>query len=221
MNGWATVPPDRGIFLERTGRMHPRLCRFVSDAFYDGRLESAECTFGQMLVLEAVSDGALGPSGLKFVPVEHQDNSQKSVEEAMALDHAYCTLLGQPWINQRGETNPITSEDILVVSPYNMQVNLPKPRLPFGARVGTVDKFQGREAAVVLISMASSTADDAPRGIDFLFSRNRLNVALSRCLSVIFCSPALLDLVCTDLERMKLVNTMCWAKEFALEDATV
>ena len=170
-----------------------------------------------MLVLQTDGGEALGPSGLKFVPIEHQDNSQKSVEEAMALDQAYRSLLGQPWINQRGETNPITTEDILVVSPYNMQVNLLKQRLPPGARVGTVDKFQGQEAAVVLISMASSSADDAPRGIDFLFSRNRLNVALSRarCLSVIFCSPTLLDVVCVDLERMKLVNTVCWAKEFA------
>jgi hypothetical protein len=151
------------------------------------------------------------------VSVEHQDNSQKSIEEAMALDRAYRTLLGQPWINEKSEKHPITTEDILVVSPYNMQVNLLKQRLPAGARVGTVDKFQGQEGAAVLVSMASSSAEDAPRGIDFLFSRNRLNVALSRarCLSVIFCSPALLDLVCQDLERMKLVNTVCWTKEFA------
>jgi uncharacterized protein len=217
MGDWATVPPDRGIFLERTWRMHPRLCRFISDAFYEGRLASAECTVGQMLVLKSDSDGALGPTGLKFVPVEHGDNAQKSIEEAMALERAYRSLLGQPWINEKGERRPITPEDILVVSPYNMQVNLLKHRLPTGARVGTVDKFQGQEAAAVLISMASSSADDAPRGIDFLFSRNRLNVALSRarCLSVIFCSPSLLDLVCSDLERMRLVNTVCWAKEFA------
>jgi uncharacterized protein len=219
MGDWATVPRDRGVFLERTWRMHPRLCRFVSDAFYDGRLESAECTAGQMLVLngDGGGEGALGPFGLRFVSVEHQDNSQKSIEEAMALDRAYRTLLGQPWINENGEKHPITTEDILIVSPYNMQVNLLKQRLPAGARVGTVDKFQGQEAAVVLVSMATSSADDAPRGIDFLFSRNRLNVALSRarCLSVIFCSPTLLDLVCQDLERMKLVNTVCWAKEYA------
>ena len=217
MGDWATVPPDRGVFLERTWRMHPRLCRFVSDAFYDGRLESAECTVGQMLVLNGDEEGALGPFGLRFVPVEHQDNSQKSIEEAMVLERAYRALLGQPWINQKGENHPITTEDILVVSPYNMQVNLLKQRLPAGARVGTVDKFQGQEAAVVLVSMASSSAEEAPRGIDFLFSRNRLNVALSRarCLSVIFCSPALLDVVCADLEKMRLVNTVCWAKEFA------
>jgi predicted RecB family nuclease len=217
MRDWATVPPDRGVFLERTWRMHPRLCRFVSDAFYDGRLESAECTNGQMLNLQADCDGILASTGLKFIPIEHEGNSQKSSEEAMALDRAYRSLLGQPWVNQRGETRVIGTDDILVVSPYNMQVNLLKQRLPAGARVGTVDKFQGQQAAAVLVSMASSSADEAPRGIDFLFSRNRLNVALSRarCLSVIFCSPALLDLVCTDLERMKLVNTVCWANEFA------
>jgi predicted RecB family nuclease len=216
MRDWATVPPDRGVFLERTWRMHPRLCRFVSDAFYDGRLESAECTNGQMLSLRADCDGILAATGLKFISIEHSGNSQKSSEEAMALDRAYRSLLGQTWVNQRGETRVIGTDDILVVSPYNMQVNLLKQRLPNGARVGTVDKFQGQEAAAVLVSMASSSADEAPRGIDFLFSRNRLNVAVSRarCLSVIFCSPALLDLVCTDLERMKLVNTVCWAKEF-------
>jgi uncharacterized protein len=98
-----------------------------------------------------------------------------------------------------------------------MQVNLLKRSLPPGARVGTVDKFQGQEAAVVLVSMAASDADSAPRGIDFLFEKNRLNVALSRarCLSVVFCSPALLDAVCPDLNRMTLVNTECWAKDFA------
>jgi predicted RecB family nuclease len=217
MNGWATVPPDRGIFLERTWRMHPRLCEFVSEAFYEGRLKSDDCTVGQMLELNGDCDGALAPTGLRFVAVEHQDNAQKSIEEAARLNQVYRALLGQAWVNQKGESRAITTEDILVVSPYNMQVNLLKQTLPAGARVGTVDKFQGQEAAAVLVSMASSSADDAPRGIDFLFSRNRLNVALSRarCLSVIFCSPALLDVVCADLERMRLVNTVCWAKEFA------
>jgi predicted RecB family nuclease len=217
MGDWATVPHDRGVFLERTWRMHPQLCQFVSEAFYDGRLKSDKCTVGQMLELDGDYDGALAPSGLRFVSVDHQDNAQKSIEEAARLNQVYRALLGQTWVNQKGKSHAITTEDILVVSPYNMQVNLLKQRLPSGARVGTVDKFQGQEAAAVLVSMASSSADDAPRGIDFLFSRNRLNVALSRarCLSVIFCSPALLDLVCADLERMRLVNTVCWAKEYA------
>jgi uncharacterized protein len=196
--------------------MHPKLCRFVSDAFYDERLESAECTRQQTLRINSDCDGVLAPNGLRFIPVDHRDNTQKSIEEAQAVDRAYRSLLGQQWVNHRGETTKITAEDILVVSPYNMQVNLLKNKLPTGARVGTVDKFQGQEAAVVLVSMASSTAEDAPRGIDFLFSRNRLNVALSRarCLSVVFCSSNLLNLVCSDLGKMGLVNTMCWANEY-------
>lgn len=217
MGDWATVPDDRGVFLATTWRMHPTLCRFVSDAFYEGRLESAGCTAGQMLKLNPGSDDAFVPAGLRFISVSHVDNTQRSAAEAARVDKAYRSLLGQQWVNQKGETLDITSEDILVVSPYNMQVNLLRRTLPPGARVGTVDKFQGQEAAVVLISMASSSAEEVPRGIEFLFSRNRLNVALSRarCLSVIFCSPVLLDVVCTDLEKMKLVNTVCWAKEFA------
>jgi uncharacterized protein len=80
-----------------------------------------------------------------------------------------------------------------------------------------VDKFQGQEAAAVLVSMAASDAESAPRGIDFLFEKNRLNVALSRarCLSVVFCSPALLDVVCADLQRVTLVNMVCSAKQFS------
>jgi uncharacterized protein len=199
--------------------MHPKLCRFVSGAFYDGRLESAECTTGQKLSLGSDCDGELMPYGLRFVEVEHEGNSQRSFEEAARLARAYRSLQGQTWVNQRGEIRTITTDDILVVSPYNMQVNLLKKRLPVGARVGTVDKFQGQEAAAVLVSMACSGGDNISRGIEFLFSPNRLNVALSRarCLSVIFCSPTLLDVVCSDIERMKLVNTVCWARNYAQE----
>src|SRR5688572_27023179 len=137
--------------------MHPGLCRFVSDAFYDGRLESAECTFGQKLELSDGHDAAFAPTGLRFVPVDHTDNTQKSEEEVTRIDKAYRSLLGQLWTNEKGEQRQITSDDILVVSPYNLQVNHLKATLPVGARVGTVDKFQGQEAAVVLVSMASSS----------------------------------------------------------------
>jgi uncharacterized protein len=217
MGKWATVPDDRGVFLEHTWRLHPKLCSFISDAFYDGKLKSAECTYGQKLDLGDDLGGTLAPFGLRFVSVEHKWNTQRSEEEAARVKDAYQALLGRPWTNQKGETRPITTEDVLVVSPYNMQVNLLKRTLPPGARVGTVDKFQGQEAAVVLVSMAASDADSAPRGIDFLFEKNRLNVALSRarCLSVVFCSPALLDVVCTELHRMMLVNSVCWADDFA------
>jgi uncharacterized protein len=111
----------------------------------------------------------------------------------------------------------IVVEDILVVSPYNMQVNTLRNRLPEGARVGTVDKFQGQEAAVVLISMATSSGDDMPRQIEFLYSRNRLNVAISRarCLAVIVASSRLLETSCSTIQQLRLVNALCWAKNFA------
>ena len=126
-------------------------------------------------------------------------------------------LLGQRWTDREGRTSPIGVDDILVVSPYNMQVNLLRSRLPEGAQVGTVDKFQGQEAAVVLISMATSSGDDLPRQIEFLYSRNRLNVAISRarCLAVIVASPRLLETSCSTIEQMRLVNTLCWAANFA------
>jgi uncharacterized protein len=216
MGNWATVPGDRGVFLEKTWRLHPDICAFISDAFYDGRLAPHPSTDVQAIELESDNAFGLAPTGLRFIAIEHEDNTQKSNEEAESLDVAYRALLGRHWVNQKGERRAISTADILVVSPYNMQVNHLRRILPDGARVGTVDKFQGQEAAVVLVSMASSSAEYVPRGIDFLFSRNRLNVALSRarCLSVIYCSPALLDHVCTDLERMRLVNTVCWAKEY-------
>ena len=216
MRDWATVPEDRGIFLAKTWRMHPNLCRFVSDAFYDGRLESVESTAQQTLILSGDADAALAPFGLRFVQVEHEDRTQKSDEEASRLNTVYRELLGQRWVNQRGDTKPITIDDILVVSPYNMQVNLLKQMLPNGARVGTVDKFQGQEGAVVLISMAASSGEHIPRGIEFLFSPNRLNVAISRgrCLSTILASPRLLGVACRSVSQMRLANVLCWIASY-------
>lgn len=109
-----------------------------------------------------------------------------------------------------------------MVSPYNMQVELLKRTLPNGARVGTVDKFQGQEAPVVLISMATSSGDDLPRNIEFLYSRNRLNVAISRarCLAVIFANPRLLEIPCRTIEQMELVNGLCWARSYARASLT-
>ena len=125
--------------------------------------------------------------------------------------------MGQRGTDREGRVHPIRTDDILVVSPYNMQVNLLRSRLPDGARIGTVDKFQGQEAAVVLISMAASSGNDLPRQIEFLFSRNRLNVAISRarCLAVIVASPRLLETSCSTIEQLRLVNALCWAKNFS------
>ncbi|HEY6578373.1 MAG TPA: TM0106 family RecB-like putative nuclease, partial [Rhizomicrobium sp.] len=171
----ATVPPELGIFLDRTRRMHPDVCRFVSDAFYDGRLLPEDGNARQRLVVGKRADAAIAPTGLRFVEVEHEGCSQKSEIEAARVVEVYRSLRTQRWIDRDGKEAPIGGDDILVVSPFNMQVDLLRRLLPDGARVGTVDKFQGQQAAAVLISMAASSAEESPRGIDFLFSRNRLN----------------------------------------------
>jgi superfamily I DNA and/or RNA helicase len=217
LDGAETVPPDRGIFLSKTRRMHPDLCRFISDAFYDGRLMPEAGNERQGLILNPSADPALVATGLRFISVEHDGCSQKSEPEADRVRQLYQSLLGQRWTNRELRVRPIGVEDILVVSPYNMQVNLLRSRLPEGARVGTVDKFQGQEGAVVLISMATSSGDDLPRQIEFLYSRNRLNVAISRaqCLAVIVASPRLLETSCSMIEQLRLVNALCWAKNFA------
>src|SRR6266404_3314038 len=213
----ATVPPDRGIFLPVTRRMHPDVCRFISEAVYDGRLHAEAGNATQGIALSAGADTALRKSGISFVPVVHEDCSQKSEAEAARIEELYTNLVSLRWTNRDGVTEAIGVEDILVVSPYNMQVNLLKSALPAGARVGTVDKFQGQEAAVVLVSMTTSTAEDVSRGLEFLYSRNRLNVAISRarCLAVVVASPRLLEAPCNSIEQMRLVNTLCFVEAYA------
>lgn len=217
MVGWATVPPDRGILLSKTWRMHPDLCRFVSEAFYDCRLEPHESTAKQRLLVDEDASAGIAPTGLRFVEVEHDENSQCSPEEAERVRDVYDWLIGKEWANEKGETKPLTTRDVLVVSPYNMQVSLLIETLPIGARVGTVDRFQGQEAAVVLLSMAASSAETAPRGIDFLFSRNRLNVAISRgrCLATLVGSPELAATACRSIAQLRLVNTLCWVHSWS------
>ena len=132
------------------------------------------------------------------------------------------SLLGQRVIDRNGRERAMTLDDVLVVAPYNMQVNLLRSYLPDGARVGTVDKFQGQEAEAVIVSMTTSGADDMPRDASFLLSRNRFNVAITRarCLAVIVASPGLLDLVASNIDEMRLANLLCWAADFAGDKAT-
>jgi predicted RecB family nuclease len=218
----ATVPPERGVFLSETRRMHPDLCAFVSAAVYEGRLRSASGTEIQQLLADPELDpDVIAPAGLRFVCVDSVGCTQRSLLEADRLNQTYRALLGQLWRNNKAEIAAIGVDDILVVSPYNMQVELLKRTLPAGARVGTVDKFQGQEAAVVLVSMATSSGDELPRTIDFLYSRNRLNVAISRarCLAVIYANPRLLEIPCGTIANMELVNCLCWARSFAEQQA--
>jgi uncharacterized protein len=208
LNGEATIAPEKGIFLGKTYRMHPDVCRFISDAIYDSKLFSDESTFKQRLVLNQNAHAALKPTGISYVPVVHDGCSQRSEEEADAVHELVNNLLQQEYMDGKGEIHPFTINDILIVAPYNMQVNLLKKTLPEGARVGTVDKFQGQEAQVVIVSMATSSEEYLPRFIDFLFSKNRLNVAISRarCLSIMVMSPALLQINANTPAQMALVN---------------
>ncbi|KQY95049.1 MULTISPECIES: TM0106 family RecB-like putative nuclease [unclassified Brevundimonas] len=205
-----TVPPERGILLNVSWRMHPDVCSFISDAVYEGRLQAEASTAVQRLVLGDGLHPALQPTGISTVDVDHQGCTQSSGEEATVIGHLIEQLLGQSWVNTAGVAAPITLSDIIVVSPFNMQVTLLKKRLPQGARIGTVDKFQGQEAPVVLVSMATSFGGDAPRGTEFLFNRNRLNVAISRakCLAVMIKGQRLLELSSpglADLPRLDLL----------------
>ena len=213
----AVVPPERGIFLSKTWRMHPDLCSFISAAVYEGKLHSEAGCATQRLVLTKSAHPTLKAAGLSFVPVEHSGCRQKSNEEAEATRDILMSLLGQRVIDRNGRERAMTLDDALVVAPYNMQVNLLRSILPDGARVGTVDKFQGQEAEVVIVSMTTSGGDDMPRDTSFLLSRNRLNVAISRarCLAILLASPGLLDLVANSVDEMRLANLFCWAAEFA------
>ena len=127
------------------------------------------------------------------------------------------SLLAQHWIDKEGTKHRVTLADVLVVAPYNAQVNLLRAELPPDARVGTIDKFQGQEAQVVLVSMTTSSAEDLPRNIEFLYDKNRLNVAVSRakCLAVVVASPQLLHIHCNSPAQIELVNTLCWLREYA------
>ena len=209
LGGSATVDPSRGVFLEHTWRMHPDVCAFTTEQFYEGRLG----TRPELARQTVIGRGPLAGQGLRFIPSEHAGNTNASEEEAERVVALLAELLdgGAAWVDKQGEQKPLTLQDILVVSPYNAHVATLRARLPAGARVGTVDKFQGQEAPIVVYSMATSTVDEAPRGMEFLYSLHRLNVATSRarCVAAIVASPALLTPDCRTPEQMRLANPFC------------
>ena len=229
LGGAETMPPGRGIFLERSYRMHPSICEFVSTQFYDGRLISAEGCAEQRLTAGRTTDtpqpdsplpsqgrggGGVRPmlpgAGLRFVPVAHVGNRTQSREEAEAVVRVCGEVLGATWTTRDG-SRPIGVEDILVVAPYNRQVDLLTRVVPSGVRVGTVDRFQGQEAPVVIYSLAASEASEASRGVEFLLDLHRMNVAVSRArgMVVLICSPQLLRTPCRSLAEVRQVNALC------------
>lgn len=213
LGNMATIPPDRGIFLPDTRRLNNEICGFISQAFYDGRLNPHPDNCKRLLQFQNPIDG-INPTGIHIVFTNHVGCSQKSVEEGEIIKKYYEELIKQSY--STGETRPLTHNDILVVTPYNVQVNYLKSILPKEAKVGTVDKFQGQEAPIVLISMVTSSAEDLPRNLEFLYSKNRLNVALSRaqCLAIVVMNRKLLEAPCRTIEQMSLVNTFCMLSDY-------
>lgn len=212
--GRATIPPMEGIFLDRTQRLHPEICRFISDAMYDGRLESADHCAHRVIIH---ADGRR-EAGIRWHPVEHVGNKLSSSEEVEAIREIVRELEGASQVTKDGSIARLEPSDVMIVAPYNAQVNDLRAALP-GRRVGTVDKYQGLQAPVVIVSLTASSADDVPRGLDFLYSTNRLNVAVSRAqsLCIVVGSPSLLAARCNTVRQLELVNVLCRYVEMAEE----
>ncbi|HEX5080237.1 MAG TPA: TM0106 family RecB-like putative nuclease [Geminicoccaceae bacterium] len=209
-----TMPAARGLFLDHTWRLHPRICDFTSELFYEGRLAARPNLDRRVLDGPTPFAGA----GLWFVPVPHEGNQSSSPEEVERVAElvAGLTAGGVHWTDERNDRRPLQLSDILIIAPYNAQVAALKARLP-AARVGTVDKFQGQEAAVVVCSLTTSSLEEAPRGMEFLYSPNRLNVAVSRAKTacVLVGSPALFEPECRSPAQMRLANAFCRYLELA------
>ncbi len=214
LGGEQTIVPSKGLFLEETWRLHPDICEFTSELFYDGKLGSKDGLEQQVINVP----GLKIDSGLYYLPVEHDGNRNFSPEEAQAIGALVTEILERNarWVDRDGEEKPVTLDDILIIAPYNAQVFEIQQRLP-GARVGTVDKFQGQEAPIAIYSMATSSHADAPRGMEFLYSLNRLNVATSRakCVSVIVSSPQVFEAECRTPRQIQLANAFCRYLEMA------
>jgi uncharacterized protein len=217
LGGAQTIAGDRGLFLAESWRLPPEICDFTSEMFYERRLKARFGPGVQVISGTGRFDGA----GLFYVPVIHDANQSASREEVEAVARLMGTLLegGVRWRDRDGKSHALELEDILVIAPYNAQVADLIAGLPLDARVGTVDKFQGQEAPIVIFSLTTSTPQDAPRGIDFLFEPNRFNVATSRamCACIVVGSPALFEPDCQTPKQMKLANTFCRFLEVAGE----
>jgi uncharacterized protein len=216
-----TVAQHRGIFLDRSYRMQPEICAFISETMYGNRLEAAQSTAVHRIMI-----GTRDYCGLYVEQIQHAGNDVSSVEEAgeivaqIARLYEHGMVVDSQPSDMFGVPRRLNYRDVIVVTPYNAQRRLILRMLGdagidvdsgTGVQVGTVDKFQGQEASVVFYSMATSSGDDMPRDMEFLFERNRFNVAISRAraVSVLVCSPRLLDISCRSPEEMALANLLC------------
>ncbi len=211
-----TIPPELGVFLDTSWRMHPAVCRVVSEAVYEGRLQADPACAARVVKVPKSAKHVREEAGVVFVPVEHEGNAQASDEEVERIAEIVDELLGRtlvekPEKGRAGATRKVRESDILIVAPYNMQVRAIARRLGPKIRVASVDKFQGQEAPIAIVSMCASSGDEVPRGMEFLFNVNRLNVALSRAqaLAIVVGSPRLATTRVGSVEQMRLLNFWC------------
>ncbi len=212
--GEQTISPNKGLFLKETWRLHPDISAYTSELFYESKL-SSKAGLEKQIIKAA---GPISGSGLRYLPVEHDGNQNSSPEEAQVLSTLVKDILESDatWVDRDGQERPVALGDIVIITPYNAQVFEIQQRLP-GARVGTVDKFQGQEAPIAIYSTATSNHADAPRGMEFLYSLNRLNVATSRakCVSIMVSSPRIFESECRTPRQMQLANAFCRYLEMA------
>ncbi|MDB9795885.1 TM0106 family RecB-like putative nuclease [Pelagibacteraceae bacterium] len=204
-----TISSDKGIFIDKSRRLHPKLRQFISENFYDERLKNHDFTEKRKIIFQNKKD-LLPETGIVMVDADHKEVCrQKSEEEGKLVKSFYNKLFGSTFLDEFNTKKIMNEDDILIVAPYNVQVNYLKSILPKGARVGTIDKFQGQQAPATIISMTTSDPESLPRNVDFFFSRNRLNVAVSRsqCLTIVIMNKKILDIKCNKVEHIRLVNT--------------
>ena len=207
-----TIPDFMGVFLGTTYRMHSAVNQFISSAIYEGKLETVPENDRQSISIPDGYQGRLNKeAGIIAIPVLHEGNTQASDEEVEQICSLSKELLGRVFKTKEGTQRLISWDDILFVAPYNHQVNKLKAALGEQAKVGSVDKFQGQEAPIVFLSMCASSAHESPRGINFLFDKNRINVAISRaqCMAIVVYSPTLLDTKISTIQQAGELNVFC------------
>ncbi|NEV95050.1 TM0106 family RecB-like putative nuclease [Psychroflexus sp. YR1-1] len=213
LQGEKTISDEQGVFLAETWRMHSSINAFVSELFYEKRLKS-KAHLDQQQIIGSKYAGA----GLYLEEIEHTGNTNSSTEEVEKVVEIVSQLTkGEVrFINEDSEEATLTTADIKIITPYNAQVQVIKQHLP-NLEVGTVDKFQGQEAPVIIYSVATSSIEEAPRGMDFLFSPNRFNVAVSRARTrfIMVANPAIFEAECKSPHQIKLANAFCRFKEFS------
>ena len=208
----AVVPPDVGLFLGESRRMHPDVCRFISESIYEGRLDSdAACARQKIALSSGINAFVTKESGIIFSGVQHDANVQQSDEEVERVKAIYDEMCGRLYTAKDLSVRPLGLNDFLFIAPYNAQVRVLQKVLPNGARVGSVDRFQGQEAPVCILSLCSSYGEYGARGLGFILDRNRINVAISRaqCLAVVVGDPRVANSPASSIGEMMLLNLFC------------